>query len=293
MKIGIYGKKFSFELSSFIQLLISNLNARKCELFIYEKFHEKIKDFVNLPRNTAVYNETDNIQNELDYLFSVGGDGTLLDSLTIIKNSEVPIIGINTGRLGFLSSIAKENIVAAINEFFNKNFTIDKRTLIKVDSDEVNDFQTMNYALNEVSILKRKSSSMITTKVSVNGTYLNTYWADGLIIATPTGSTGYSLSCGGPIVTPNSANLIITPIASHNLTVRPIVIPDDCEITFEVEGRNLNYFIGLDSRMKKFNQSIKFVAKKEDFKVNLIKLNNETFFSTIRNKLMWGLDKRN
>lgn len=293
MNVGIYGKKFSFELSSFVQLLISNLELRKCNLFIYEKYYLHIKDFVKLPKNIVIFNEYDDIKGKLDYLFSVGGDGTLLDSVTIIQDSNIPVVGINTGRLGFLSSIAKENIVSAINDLFEKKYSIDERTLIKIETDDEAYFKSMNYAMNEVSILKRKSSSMITVRVSINDVYLNTYWADGLLIATPTGSTGYSLSCGGPIVAPNSENFIITPVASHNLTVRPIVIPDKCEIAFNVEGRNMNYFIGLDSRMRKFDKSILFKVKKEDFKINLVKLQNETFFSTIRNKLMWGKDKRN
>lgn len=293
MDIGIYGKKFSYEMSSFVQLLISNLNLRKCNIHIYEKYYALIKDYVNLPKNITVFKEHHEIDGKLDYMFSVGGDGTLLDSVTIIRDSNIPVIGINTGRLGFLASIAKENIVSAINNLFDKKYSIEERTLIKIETDEDGIFKEMNYALNEVSILKRKSSSMITTRVSINETYLNTYWADGLILATPTGSTGYSLSCGGPIITPESENFIITPVASHNLTVRPIVIPDKCEITFNVEGRNLNYFVGLDSRMKKFDKSILFKVRKEDFKIHLVKLENETFFATIRNKLMWGLDKRN
>lgn len=292
MNVGIYGKKFSLEVTSYIQLLISNLELRNCKLFIYKPFYDIIKEYIRFNRRFEIFTKEDPLKDTLDYLFSIGGDGTLLDSVTIIQNTGIPIIGINTGRLGFLSSIAKENVVSAINDLIQHNYSIDERTLVKVETPG-DRFRQLNYALNEVSITKKDTASMITVHAYVNDIYLNTYWADGLIIATPTGSTGYSLSCGGPIVTPDSENFIITPIATHNLTVRPIVMPDKNVVTLKVGGRNQNYFISLDSRVTPMNKTLEIKISKEKFKVNLIKLHNEDFFNTIRNKLMWGKDKRN
>lgn len=292
MNIGIYGKKFSLDVTSYIQLLISNLELRNCKLYIYKPYYDIIKKSISFNRRFEIFTKEDTLKGTIDYLFSVGGDGTLLDSVTIIQDTGIPIIGINTGRLGFLSSIAKENVVSAINDLVQHNYSIDKRTLVRVETPS-SEFKQLNYALNEVSITKKDTASMITVHAYVNDVYLNTYWADGLIIATPTGSTGYSLSCGGPIVTPDSENFIITPIATHNLTVRPIVMPDKNSITLKVGGRDQNYFIGLDSRVTPMNKTLEINIRKESFKVNLIKLHDEDFFNTIRNKLMWGKDKRN
>lgn len=291
MNIGIYGKKFDLSITSYIQLVISNLDALHCKLIIYEPYYELLLEHIHFPEKIAFFKNHETLPDNLDFLFSIGGDGTLLDSILLLESSAIPIVGINTGRLGFLADISKENIPGAINSILKGDYSLDERTLIKLDMLD-NPFGKQNYALNEVSIVKADTSSMLTIKVIVNDCLLNTYWADGLLIATPTGSTGYSLSCGGPIITPDSKNFIITPIASHNLTVRPIVIPDDKEIRLKVEGRNQNYMVGLDSRLEKFNKPHELTIKRADYKIVLAKMNSENFFNTLRNKLMWGHDKR-
>jgi NAD+ kinase len=225
-------------------------------------------------------------------MFSIGGDGTFLETLTFVRDSGIPIIGINTGRLGFLANIAKTEINKAIDSLANKKIKIEKRSLISVTS-QSKLFGEVNYGLNELTILKKDTSSLITINAYINGDFLNSYFADGLIVATPTGSTAYSLSCGGPLVMPCSQNFIITPIASHNLNVRPLVISDDSIITLKVEGRSSNYLVSLDSRSEVIDSSIELTLKKAEFSANLIQIENQNFFNTIRNKLLWGLDKRN
>ena len=239
-----------------------------------------------------VFSSYEDLKDQADFLISIGGDGTYLNTIALVRDSGIPIVGINTGTLGFLSNIPKDEIEFAIDEIIKGNYTLDKRTLLKLETDE-NLFGDLNYALNELTIHKQDSSSMITTQVYLNEVFLNSYWSDGLIIATPTGSTAYSLSCGGPIITPGSGNFIITPVAPHNLNVRPVVIPDDNTITVKVEGRNERFLISLDSRSETIDQSVKLKIRKQDFHVNLLRLNNQNFPSTLRNKLMWGLDKRN
>jgi NAD+ kinase len=216
----------------------------------------------------------------------------LLDTITLVRDSGVPILGINLGRLGFLASINKDMIIPAIHAIIENNYTIDKRTLVKIET-ENNLFGDLNYALNEMTIYKKNPHSLLTIKVCVNDEFLNAYWADGLIIATPTGSTAYSLSCGGPIITPDSENFIITPISTHNLTVRPIVIPDNSLIRIQVESRESDYYLSLDSRALIVPSVTELVVKKESFHIHLVKMNNQNFFSTIRHKLFWGNDARN
>ena len=293
MKIAIYGRFFSDEFSIYIQHLILKLESENCKLYIHSQFIEFLKQKIDFNSNlNSFINKEDLINEEIDFFISIGGDGTILDTIKLVEDSKIPILGINTGRLGFLSSISKDEINSSIEDILRKNYKIEERTLLKVNT-SVNLFGKNNYALNELSILKNYSTSMISIKAYINDDYLNTYWADGIIIATPTGSTAYSLSCGGPIITPDSKNFIITPIASHNLTVRPIVIPDNSVIKLKVDGREQNFIIGLDSRSEIYKSSIELVIKKEDFTINLIKIHNETYYSTIRNKLLWGIDKRN
>ena len=293
MKIAIYGRFFSDEFSIYIQHLILKLESENCKLYIHSQFIEFLKQKIDFNSNlNSFINKEDLINEEIDFFISIGGDGTILDTIKLVEDSKIPILGINTGRLGFLSSISKDEINSSIEDILRKNYKIEERTLLKVNT-SVNLFGKNNYALNELSILKNYSTSMISIKAYINDDYLNTYWADGIIIATPTGSTAYSLSCGGPIITPDSKNFIITPIASHNLTVRPIVIPDNSVIKLKVDGREQNFIIGLDSRSEIYKSSIELVIKKEDFTINLIKIHNETYYSTIRYKLLWGIDKRN
>lgn len=225
-------------------------------------------------------------------MLSIGGDGTYLEAVSFIRGSGIPIIGLNSGRLGFLANISRDNLITAIDEVINNRYHIDKRTLIKLDCSEPV-FSDYKYALNEFTIHKKDSSSMIKIQAFINNDYLNTYWADGLIIATPTGSTAYSMSAGGPIVSPDSGIFIISPLAPHNLTVRPLVIPDNCELRLRVEGRNTNYLVSLDRRSEFFHKSVDFFIRRADFAINSIRLNQINYFTTLRSKLMWGIDSRN
>jgi NAD+ kinase len=216
----------------------------------------------------------------------------MLDTIALVRDSGIPILGVNLGRLGFLSSINRERIIPAINGLVKENYKIDKRTLIRIKKPE-GLFGDVNYALNDITIYKKEPMTMITIRVYVDDEFLNSYWADGLLIATPTGSTAYSLSCGGPILTPDSNNLVITPIANHNLSVRPVVIPDSSIVKVQVLGRNNSCFVGLDSRSESIDSSMEVSVQKADFKINLVQMADENFFNTIRDKLMWGLDLRN
>lgn len=223
---------------------------------------------------------------------SVGGDGTFLETLTHVGPLEIPILGINTGRLGFLASIAKDQITVAIDKLLTGHYEIEKRSLISLSSNQ-KIFNGFSYALNEFSILRKDSSAMIVIKSYLNGDFLNSYWADGLMVSTPTGSTGYSLSCGGPILLPENENFIITPVSPHNLNIRPLIVPDTCEFTFEVESRTNNFLISLDSRSQTVNDSNQMKVQKAPFQACLIKVEGVSFVETLRNKLSWGLDKRN
>jgi NAD+ kinase len=247
---------------------------------------------VTFRKDPILFSSQETIKGKADFLFSIGGDGTLLDTITMVGDSGIPIIGINMGRMGFLSSIAKSEILPALDEIMDNMYTIDQRTLLRLETPN-HLFGEFNYALNDVTVYKTTSISLLTIKTYINNEFLNTYWADGLIVATPTGSTAYSLSCTGPILTPDSANFVITPIASHNLTVRPIVIPDNSQISLLVESRQSECFVGLDSRIEKIDSTIRLDISKENFKINLLRLSNKFFFKTIREKLKWGLDLRN
>lgn len=291
MRIAIYGRKFNETAIVYVQQLIDCLLENEVEITIYTAFHAYLQPRVKLPSNLNLFSTHDELK-DVQYLISVGGDGTLLDTVTLVRDSGIPIIGINMGRLGFLASIAKQEIKTAVESLIKGHFTIDKRSLIRVESD-IPLFNGVNYGLNEVTIHKKDTSSMIIIHAYLNGEFLNSYWADGLILATPTGSTGYSLSCGGPIIFPNSENFVITPISPHNLNVRPIIISDNQVITFEVEGRSAHYLATLDSRTETLETNIQLAVRKESFQINLIRLSTETYLSTLRNKLMWGLDTRN
>jgi NAD+ kinase len=292
MIIAIYGRQFSEEYIRKIQEMISSLEQITAEFCIYENLFDFLTTNIKFSKPVSKFSSNNEIPKETFCLISIGGDGTLLDTLTLIKDSNIPVLGINIGRLGFLSAVAIKDITEATNCIISQNYRIDPRSVIKLAS-PVKIFEGFPYALNELTIMKRDTSSMITIKVSVNNEYLNTYWADGLIIATPTGSTGYSLSCGGPIISPESQNFIITPIASHNLTVRPIVIPDNSKIKISVEGRTKDYLLVMDSRSIAMDETVELEVCKAEFGFNLIFPKTTDFYQTIRNKLAWGLDKRN
>ena len=293
MKTAIYGRQFDAAVTPYVQKFISLLEEKKFPLLIYDKFYEQLKIAgIHFTSNPKMFNDYKGLQKSADYLFSIGGDGTLLDTITLVRDSQIPIMGINAGRLGFLSSVSKETIEMAINNIVDKNFLLDPRTLLKLET-EKGLFGETNYALNEITIHKKDTASMIVIHTYIDGEYLNSYWADGLIISTPTGSTGYSLSCGGPIVVPGTENFVLTPIAPHNLNVRPIVVPDTSTIKLKVEGRNQFFLVTLDSRSETIDSSTEMIISRSNFKINLIKSQDQNFFKTIRNKLMWGIDKRN
>jgi NAD+ kinase len=293
MKVAIYSRSLTEKTEMVITELIGELQKESIRFFVYNSLAKEYRQKnlkVNLPDTFSSPQQLQNL--DINYMISVGGDGTMLDTVTLIRNSGIPVIGINAGRLGFLAGIPKEKIRMAITELVKGHFTIDQRSLLLLDSsDKV--FQSENYALNDFVIYKNASSSMIVVHTFLNGEYLNSYWSDGLIISTPTGSTGYSLSCGGPILFPKSSSFCITPIAPHNLNVRPIIVSDENVISFEVEGRASSFMASLDARTQVLPIGMQLAVKKADFQFNLLKFNNENYLETIRSKLMWGIDHRN
>ncbi len=292
MKIAIYGRVFNDPaVLPFIKEVFDSLHQSNVEIYIHHQLQNYLKG--NLDTSYAkLLLPNDEIRGLIDLFITLGGDGTLLDMVSVIGDSGIPIIGINFGRLGFLASINKNDISNAINAVVNKKFTLESRELITINSDsEI--FGKNNFALNDITIHKRDDSAMITTHVFLEDEFLNSYWGDGIIISTSTGSTAYSLSCGGPIIFPQSNSIVLTPIAPHNLNVRPIVLPDTCTLSFEVELRSSNYLITCDSRTAIIDKTIRFKVKKANFRLNLIRLDNESYLSTLRKKLLWGLDARN
>jgi NAD+ kinase len=292
MHIALFGTPFSKQFAKYIQHLVSRLEAENISLIIYEEYVSFLKNKVIFEKPFKIFNSHDTLKDNADFLLSIGGDGTLLGSATLVRDSNIPILGINTGRLGFISSISTDQIESAINDVINNNFEIKKRTLLSLETE--NDlFGDVNFALNEVAIVKKDTSSMIKIDAFLDDEFLNSYWADGLIIATPTGSTGYSLSCGGPIIIPGTNNVVITPIAPHNLNVRPIILSDEGVIKLKVADKDQLALVSIDSRFRAFDSTISLIIKKADFKINLIEPQSHSFISTIRSKLMWGIDKRN
>ena len=292
MEVAVYGRKFTDNFAPYIQKFFDKLDSIGIGVVIYEPFLDYLKPRINISSKVKPFTKNVEIINTAEFLFSVGGDGTFLDSTTFIRDSNIPIIGINTGRLGFLSGVSINEIETALEDVFSGKFALDQRSLLKVET-ENNLFGTNNFALNELTVHKKDSSSMVTINAFIEGDFLNSYWADGLIVATPTGSTAYALSWGGPIILPGSNNFEITPIAPHNLNVRPIVIPDDKVLTLKIEGRSQDFLVSLDSRSKTIDSSVELKISKNNFTINLARLHNENILGTIRNKLNWGLDQRN
>ncbi len=292
MKAAIYSRVFEDEQKKDVQLFFNELAIHKIEPVIYRDFFEQIKNKIDLPAATTIFSDSDDLTEETEFIISLGGDGTLLDTITMVKGKPVAIMGINFGRLGFLASIGREQVQVAVKAIANRTYVVDNRTLIHVDA-SIPMFGNVPYALNEFSIHKRDVASMIKIHTYLNGEFLNTYWADGLLVATPTGSTGYSLSCNGPIVFPDSGSFVITPVAPHNLNVRPIVVPDNNIISFEIESRSDQIICALDARREIVSKNVQLAVRKESFDVHLVRLSENNFLQTLRNKLTWGLDKRN
>lgn len=291
MKIAILGKPFNDTIAPFIQTLFDELQRRKAELCLLEHFELFLKNTINLPTGIETFRRGDKLT-DVDVVLSIGGDGTLLDTVTYVGAQQIPILGINTGRLGFLATIPYDSINMALDALYKGHYTLDDRALIRVDSDQ-EVFDGINFGLNEFSILKRDTSSMIVVHTYIDGEYLNSYWADGLVVATPTGSTGYSLSCGGPLVLPQTNNFVISPVCPHNLNVRPMIVSDKSVISFEVEGRSSSYLAALDSRSTAVDMNLQLAVRREAFVARLVRLHHVNFLSTLRSKLNWGFDKRN
>jgi NAD+ kinase len=292
MKIAIYSRGLEENQHQEINLLLKELIQHDVEPVFYQDFFNKFYSAVDFKTKYSTFNSSADLDESIDCMISLGGDGTLLDTVTLVRDKGTPVLGINYGRLGFLATIGKGELQTAVEALVNRTYVIDKRTLIHLDAN-IPLFGDIPYALNEFTLLKKDSSSMIKIHTYLNGEFLNTYWADGLIVATPTGSTGYSLSCNGPVVFPDSGSFVITPVAPHNLNIRPIVVPDDTIISFEVEGRTDGFLCTLDSRREIVTKEIQLAVRKEDFGINLIRLNENNFLQTLRNKLSWGLDVRN
>jgi len=292
MRIAVYGRPFNEpSVVPYIQQVFDVLSQHKAEIYVHQQLNEYLSGKINTIKY-KVLKKDDQIKGFIDVFLTLGGDGTLLDMVAVIRDSGIPVIGINFGRLGFLASVNKSDIAAAIHAVVNKEFTLDSRGLLSIESDQ-NILGNDNFALNDITIHKRDDSAMITTHMFLDGEFLNSYWGDGIIIATATGSTAYSLSCGGPIIFPQSNSIVVTPVSPHNLNVRPIVLPDTSVLSFEVESRSASYLLSCDSKTTKIEKAIKFHVRKANFSLNLIRLSNESYLSTLRNKLLWGLDARN
>ncbi len=293
MQIAIYSRGFITEDLANIRLLLDELQRQEIVPVIYEPFYHSLQPHVQFKERPATFSRAEDLNGlTIDSLVSLGGDGTLLDTVCYVRDKNIPVLGINFGRLGFLASIGKEEIHAAVKALLNRTYVVDKRTLLHLDAN-IPLFGDVPYALNDFTIHKKDTSAMVKIHTYLNGEFLNTYWADGLIVATPTGSTGYSLSCGGPVVFPEAGSFVITPVAPHNLNVRPIIVPDNNIISFEVEGRSDLFMCSLDSRMETIDNTVQLAVKKEEFTLSLLRLDDSNFLNTLRHKLLWGIDARN
>jgi NAD+ kinase len=292
MRIAIYSRGIEKNQVQDIEILLQELLKHGAEPVFYQDFFNQFYCAVDLDGKYSTFNSSDDMDSSIDCLISLGGDGTLLDTVTLVRETGIPVLGVNYGRLGFLANIGRDEIHTAVEALVNRKYVLDKRSLIHLDAD-VPLFSDVPYALNEFTLHKSDTSSMIKIHTYLNGEFLNTYWADGLIVSSPTGSTGYSLSCNGPVVFPDSASFVITPVSPHNLNIRPIVVPDNTIVSFEVEGRTDNFICSLDSRRELVPKEVQLAVRKESFGLNLIRLNENNFLQTLRNKLSWGLDKRN
>lgn len=291
MRIAVYSRGLDAEQFEGLKLLMKEFELYQIESLFYQDFFNQIYSSVEIKNKFCTFNSREDLEN-IDFVISLGGDGTLLDTITFIGDKNIPVLGINYGRLGFLAGIGREEIHIAIESLVKRTFILDKRSLVHLDAN-MPLFEGVPFGLNEFTIHKKDISPMIKIHAYLNGEFLNTYWADGLIVSTPTGSTGYSLSCGGPIVFPDSKSFVITPVSPHNLNVRPLVVPDDSIISFEVEGRTDGFLCTLDSRREIVSKEVLLAIRKENFYVNLIRVDEANFLQTLRNKLSWGLDKRN
>jgi NAD+ kinase len=292
MNIALFGKSYEEDQLPYIQMLIDELSSRNVRLIFYKPYFSRLENSISISSPFSVFETHEELTEKADMLFSIGGDGTLLDTIPFVRDSGIPILGINLGRMGFLSSVSKDEIRETAESVLNVNYDLDKRALLSLESPQ-GIFGDLNYALNDLTINRNNTTSLIVVHVYVDGLFLNSYWGDGLIVSTPTGSTAYSLAAGGPILSPGSQNFIIVPIASHNLTVRPIVIQDSSEIKIRIEGREEKYLLTMDSRQSAISKNDELIIKRCNFEINLVQMRNKDFYSTVREKLLWGRDYRN
>ncbi|MFC4739146.1 NAD kinase [Flavobacterium ponti] len=294
MKIAIFGQYYQNNTIEIISKVIHVLEEKGAEIFFIENFWSVLKENHTFSKDFKSFKDHTDLNNDFDFLISVGGDGTILRAATLVRDKNIPIVGVNAGRLGFLATVQEENIETFLPKLFSNDFKISKRTLLSLKCSPSNkDLEDINFALNEITVSRKDTTSMITIETYLDNEYLNSYWADGLIIATPTGSTGYSLSCGGPVLMPENSSLVITPIAPHNLTARPLVIPDNIEIKLTISGREDQFLVSLDSRITTVTKETSLTIKKAPFEINMVEFFEEGFLKTIRKKLLWGEDKRN
>lgn len=291
MTIAVYARNTKENHPNYLEQLLALATKEKFQVTVFKPYLEFLNTFQDKSFQTKTFQNSEELIASADYVISLGGDGTMLETLEFVRKSGIPVLGVNTGRLGFLATVYKEDFEKALLLLIKEKYTLDKRELIELDKS--NCFSDVNYAINEFTIHKKESSAMINIDTYVDGVFLNSYFADGLIVSTPTGSTAYSLSCGGPIMMPDSDNFIITPIAPHNLNVRPIVIPNNKTLSFKVSGRGDSVNVSLDSRSQTIKNETDLQIKKADFRFNMINLEGQNFFETLRNKLLWGIDKRN
>lgn len=293
MKIGIYGQFYHQDSEIYFQLLLEALQKRGAEVVFEENFLNILRQNPEIKLNVNGFSTFTKLDSSFDYFFSIGGDGTILKAVAFVADLGIPIVGINTGRLGFLASIQKEEVTESLSSILEGDYIISERTLLTVETQPDGGEIPLNFALNEVAVNRRNTSAMIRVDTWINDKYLTSYWSDGLIIATPTGSTGYSLSCGGPILEPSSNTFLLTPIAPHNLSARPLVIPDTAVLTLEISGREESFLLSLDARTSTVQSEVKIRIRKAPFTIKLLQLHDDSFIQTLRKKLLWGEDKRN
>lgn len=294
MKVAIYGQYYQNSTEPIIRDIFVFFNQNNVEMVIEADFLKMLYEKELVKKEYKTFQSHEELNSTFDMMISIGGDGTILRAATLVRNSGVPILGINAGRLGFLAMVQKEDIAVFLQLVLDKKYTISDRSLISLSSfPTIKTSEDIDFAMNEISVSRKDTASMITIETYLNDEFLNSYWADGLIIATPTGSTGYSMSCGGPILTPDVESFVITPIAPHNLNARPLVIPDKTEIKLKVTGREENHLLSLDSRSTTVKNDTILTIKKTDFNIKMVEISDETFLKTLRKKLLWGEDKRN
>ena len=293
-KVAVFGQTYTVNANKEIKILLASLEKYGIKIYLEEVFCKALIELQHLEKEYSTFSNFKDLNDSFDIFFSLGGDGTTLRAITYVRDLNIPILGINTGRLGFLANVKKEEISEAIDILVEGKYTIQQRTLLSIESDPpIKEFQELSFALNEITIARKNTTSMIGVETFLDGEYLTNYWSDGLIIATPTGSTGYSLSCNGPVVSPNSENFVITPIAPHNLSARPMVIPDHTTIDLNVNSRELDYHVSLDSRITSVPRKTKIRIIKSPFTIKSIIPSNQSFLTTLRTKLLWGEDTRN